>query len=354
MVSRRLLLIAAVALAGRAQDAPDLNVVHRIKEESFRKGKVVETLSMLTDRYGPRLTASPEYDAAAEWLLTRLREWGLVNPHLEKWGPFGRSWSLRRFNISMTAPQYAPLIGFPLAWSESTKGAVSASPVLIPIRRNDPEKMRLDLDRIRKTEAGKLRGRVVMITALRDVSLQLAAPAARLTDAQLDEQAAAPAPEVRKEFDYSRLVLPEEPAERLAFIRAAPPAFHEALGKKYEELDRELHAWLRKEGAVAILRSDRRGDGGTVFGEHAGWYEAKFPSPLPTIVLTPEHYNRIARLLEKKAPVTLQIDLEAPNLRPRRRTIECSSGDSGWIESGRVDPRRRPSRFVDRRYGRDR
>src|SRR4051812_28153324 len=64
---------APIALACTlvAQESVDLNVIYRIKNEAFKKGKVADHLQMLTDRYGPRLTASPEYDAAAEWITTR-------------------------------------------------------------------------------------------------------------------------------------------------------------------------------------------------------------------------------------------------------------------------------------------
>jgi hypothetical protein len=106
MLYQRAVALAAVALTASAQEAVDLNVIHRIKNEAFKKGQVAKHLQMLTDRYGPRLTASPEYDAAAEWVMTRAKEWGLSNVHTEKWGPFARSWSLKRFSMHMTAPQY--------------------------------------------------------------------------------------------------------------------------------------------------------------------------------------------------------------------------------------------------------
>jgi len=62
-----LLLGAASAAAG--QDAVDLSVVHRIKAEAFQNGKVMDHLFYLTDVHGPRLTNSPGYTAAAEWVL---------------------------------------------------------------------------------------------------------------------------------------------------------------------------------------------------------------------------------------------------------------------------------------------
>lgn len=307
----RAFFVFSLAAACLAQDAADLNVVHRIKNEAFQKGKVADHLQSLTDRYGPRLTASPEYDASAEWIMARAREWGLANIHVEKWGPFGRAWSLKRFSVHMTAPQYAPLSGIPLAWSDSTNGTVSAEALLVPIREADMEKFEIDIARIRKEYAGKLKGKILLTTSTRQLTLQLQAPAKRLTEAELNDRFKAPDPQVSKTFDYSRLALPEDPEERTEFLRNAPRAFREALSDKRKELRRQLHDLLRKEGVVALFTSDRRSDGGTVFGESAGWWEAKYATPLPVVTLTPEHYGRIARLLTAKTPVRLDLEIKA-------------------------------------------
>lgn len=311
MSVQRAVTFILLAFALRAQDSADLNVIHRIKNEAFKKGKVAEHLQMLSDQYGPRLTGSPEYNAAAEWISTRFREWGLANVHLEPWGPFGRSWSLRRFSIHMISPQYAPLVGLPLAWSEPTKGVVTAEPVLIPLNDTDLEKQEAGITRIRKEHAGKLKDKIVLITSPRQLELQMKAAARRYSDQELAAEAVAPTPQMERKFDYSRLVLPENAEERRLFLRDAPPAFREALNERRKELRRQLHEVLRSEGAVAIFSSDRRSDGGDVFGESAGWYEAKWPSPLPMVTLTPEHYGRIVRLLSVKTPVKIEMELKA-------------------------------------------
>lgn len=313
MLYLRAAAILGIASVVCAQESVDLNVIHRIKNEAFKKGKAASHLQMLTDRYGPRLTASPEYDAAAEWVMTRAKEWGLSNVHTEKWGPFGRAWSMKRFSLHMTAPQYAPLVGLPLAWSSPTRGVVTAEPVLIPVRETDMERFEAEVEKIRKQHAGKLKGKIVMTTSPRQLELQLQPRARRYADSELAGLVAAPAPTVAsdRQFDYSKLAEPEDPEERREFSRNAPPAFRQALNDKRKELRRRFHDLLRAEGVIAVFTSDRRSDGGHVFGESAGWYEAKYPSPLPVITLTPEHYGRIARLLQAKSVVKLEMDLQA-------------------------------------------
>src|SRR5690349_12540362 len=100
-MARPLLLCVLSLSPWIAADAVDLSVVNRIKSEAFENSKVMEHLEFLTDRYGPRLTGSPEFQEAAEWAMKRFRDYGLENVHLEKWGPFGRSWSLQRFSVEL-------------------------------------------------------------------------------------------------------------------------------------------------------------------------------------------------------------------------------------------------------------
>ena len=119
----------------------------------FSNSKVMDHLFYLTDVYGPRLTNSPGYMQAADWAVKRLKGYGLKNAHLEKWGPFGQSWTYTKFAAHMTAPQYQPLIGFPLAWTPGTNGPVSGEPVLAVMTRDTK------LDKYK----GKLKGKIVMI-----------------------------------------------------------------------------------------------------------------------------------------------------------------------------------------------
>src|SRR4030095_6199553 len=53
--------------------------------------------------------------------------------------------------------------------------------------------------------------------------------------------------------------------------------------------------------------------------------------PPPMVALTPEHYNRIARLLDRKIPVKLEFDIQARFLDDRMDSVNVV----GEIEGGR-------------------
>ena len=126
-----LLLISAMAVS--AQDKIDLSILSRIKREAFQNSQVMDDLFYLTDVYGPRLTNSPGHRQAADWVMKRLKEYGLENVHEESWGPFGQSWKLTYFSAHLLEPQYQTLIGFPLAWTPGTAGDIKAEPVMAVI-----------------------------------------------------------------------------------------------------------------------------------------------------------------------------------------------------------------------------
>lgn len=124
------LLLACAVWAG---DSPDLTVVHKIRQEAFKKSQVMEHLFYMTDVHGPRFTRSPGIQAGAQWVVEKAQSWGLENVRLEPWGPYGRGWSTSHFSAHLVEPQYASLIGVALAWAPGTNGVVSGTPMLTPL-----------------------------------------------------------------------------------------------------------------------------------------------------------------------------------------------------------------------------
>jgi carboxypeptidase Q len=109
-------LLASIA-PGQAQegDKVDLGALTQIKNEAFQHSQVMENLFYISEVYGPRVNNSRNHRAAAEWAMKQMKEWGLQNVHLEKWGPFGDGWQIKKYYGALESPAYAALIGFPLA-----------------------------------------------------------------------------------------------------------------------------------------------------------------------------------------------------------------------------------------------
>jgi len=72
-----------------------------------------------------------------------------------------------------------------------------------------------------------------------------------------------------------------------------------------------LNAFFRDEGVLAVVSGDTRGTGGVVFAEAGGSYENGAPIPPPMVSLAPEPYDRLCRLVEKKIPVKIELEMEA-------------------------------------------
>ena len=319
---RRLAILSLFAAALYAEDAVDLAVVQRIKKEAFQNSKVMDHLFWLTDVYGPRLTGSPGFTVAANWAVKRLKEYGVEDAAIEPWGKFGRSWRLTKFSISLQEPQYAPLIGFPLAWSANTNGVLLAEPVLAPLTITDRlnvKKTEEELQKFFQEQKGKLRGKIVLLAKPKDITPATTAPARRFSDTELTQEAQADAPQALPPFDIEKMILPEKPAERRAFFDLAPLDVQTRVWEYEDALTDKVNAFLAREGAVAAIVPSYNADAGTVFGEAAGAYQQDQPMAEPRIALTVEHYNRIARLLEKKVPVKIELEV--------RTTSEGATGD---------------------------
>ena len=101
-----LLLLLAVNFTAKAEEPIDWNIISKIKAEGFKNSQVMETMFYLTDVHGPRLTNSPNYQAASQWCVDKMTEWGLVNAKLESWGGFGRGWRASDSTPTIKPPGY--------------------------------------------------------------------------------------------------------------------------------------------------------------------------------------------------------------------------------------------------------
>ncbi len=222
--------------------------------------------------------------------MKKFREWGLSNVHREYF-PFGYGWSLTRFNAQMTEPQYQPLIGFPKAWTPGTGKPVEAEVVRVDIESE------ADFQKYH----GKLSGKIVLTQPAREVEMLTGTIVQRWT------------PELLKEAETTPLIGPT----------AAGPA---GRGRPRTP-EARIQQFFKDEGVVAVLdrgsdaflvRGDNqmswmteRTDGGTVFVTRGGSQtKANGGDLVPEITLAVEHYNRMIRILDKKIPVKVALDVE--------------------------------------------
>lgn len=278
-------------VTAQSEEPVDLGMISAIRAEELTHPQVMETVSWLADVYGPRLTGSPALSQAADWAQKTMAEWGLTNVHRERW-KFGKGWSLVRFSAHMTEPQISPLIGYPKSWTPGTSGTVTGDVVRVDINSEaDFEKYR-----------GKLAGKIVLTQPVREVKMLEGIIVQRWTEPLLKE------------------------AEGTPLVGLPPETSHDPA--KPNLADR-IQQFFAKEGVVAAL--DRGGDaymvagdnqmswrtqhvdGGTIFVTTGGPYQNEYAGRdlVPSITLAVEQYNRMVRILDKKIPVKVELNVQA-------------------------------------------
>jgi hypothetical protein len=258
-----------------SQEKVDLETVTRIRYEGFHNSQVMQLASGLMDSIGERLTGSPNMKRANEWTRDQLTAMGLSNAHLEPWGPFGRGWANQYTNVRMTSPDLVPLIAYAKAWTPGTNGVVSGK----CIRANIEDKK--DFDKYR----GKLAGMIVIFGPDAEVKPVTEAPYKRLADDDLS-----------KTGEY------QIPGER--------PPFRMAEILRRRQFQKELNQFFADEKVLAVIDHSRgTAGGGTVFVQSGGSYKAGETTTVPQITMASEHWSRIARLLDEKKDVTLELNV---------------------------------------------
>ncbi|MCX6922419.1 MAG: M20/M25/M40 family metallo-hydrolase, partial [Verrucomicrobia bacterium] len=310
--------------------------IARIRDEGLNHSQAMEILSYLTDVIGPRLTASPNHKRANEWTRDKLMSWGLMDAHLEAWGPFGRGWSLKRFSAQVIEPQTIPLIGYPNAWSPGFDYPVVGDVVFFDVRTN------ADLEKYK----GKLSGAIVLVSPLREVRPRFEPMASRLGETnllQLANAAPPPPPSLRTDFFRGGPGRPGAGPMARSRTNASPRIESEAStnapsstpppggrrfppGGRRPPQGRNL-SFLAKEGAALIVNASPMGDGGTYFVAAASVpppevgasfsltnilrpWSTNAPAIPAQITLAAEDYNRMVRMIQQGQKLRMAVDLQ--------------------------------------------
>jgi hypothetical protein len=321
MLLRKFFLLAAVpALAlplllfSQQPEKLDLEAIHKLKAAEFGTGgrgggrfggggrsqaPVMNTMYNLTDRYGPRLTNSPQFRAAGDWAVSQLNEWGLANVHLEPFATAGLrggaipSWEMKYYYGAMVEPTYMPIIGYPQAWTGSTNGVATGEAIIA--QNSTDEDM--------KKWHGKLQGKFVLIAPLTEgatsAALPLDFPLAPLAHRYSDSELAGLVQEI----------IPGGPSGGRGG-RGSPYAAYANMTPEERQAFQEKQAnYWKDEGVLGTITASARGESGTVFASNGGPRTGDPTRNIPAVAITAENYNRIVRLVEHDVPVKLSFDI---------------------------------------------
>jgi carboxypeptidase Q len=314
-----LIAIAALTPAATrplpAQEPVDVATIDRIKSEEMNRSQIMDLMSWLSDVYGPRLTWSPNLTRAGDWAMSEMKKWGLTNVHEERWdNPPGLGWENERFSLMATSPMPFIVEAVPQAWSPSTKGTVAGPAALVEAGCSDE---------LRAQYAGKLKGAFVLPgPPLNRPVNAFDATARRLSDSALTAMVAAQPAGGRGGRGGGGRGGPPAPARspicQQQFARDSAAAVAAARGGGRGGFfgrgglnmgDTTTLRWLETQGVAGILLGDVSHVGGDV-GTNNGASRVAGAPRVPTVHVAQESYGRIARMLEKKVPVTLALDME--------------------------------------------
>ena len=272
-----MLALFAPASPAAAAEPDALATLNRIRYEAFERSQVHAYALELADRYGPRLTNSPNHRASAEWVKGELEKIGLAGARIEPFD-FGRGWSFGRCEVRMTSPAEVPLLALPKAWTPGTAGAVRGRAV------------RVDLETPADLEAqrGKLAGTIVLLDA---------------AGKGAEERAKLPVAERWSDTELAEMLESKVPVERMG-------AWLKKLGKEWT-FGRQRDEFLVAEGVLATAEVSSR-ENGVVRGDGSEFHrDPERPAGVPGLYFAAEPYQRILRLLAADTAVELELEVDA-------------------------------------------
>jgi carboxypeptidase Q len=295
-MQKTLLTLWLILCPLEAQVKLDQPAYDRIKSEELEHSQAMHTLHMLTDRYGPRLTGSPNFEQAANWVVKQMSEWGFKNSHLEPWDFGHPGWLNMRAAGYMVTPIHGDLTFRVLSWTPSTKGPVTASVVEVEIPHGPPapadetaaagrgpagprflQPTQAEFDAGIAALSGKVKGKIVMVGKAAVVPVNFEPPPLRRDGSGRGGRGGRGTPPVP---DPGRMT-------------AAQVA---------EAFDQ----FLLKEGAVVRV-NDAAMDHGLIRAFQNRTYD--IAKAVPTVVVRNDDYGRIERLVADGDDVKLEFDI---------------------------------------------
>jgi hypothetical protein len=314
---KKLIFAMSVSLILVAQEKVDEATSARMRSEELEHSKIMHTLHMLTDRYGPRVTGTPNHEAAAKWAVAEMTSWGMKNGHLEPWDFNRAGWLNESATGQIVAPVRENLKFEVLAWTPSTKGTVNASAIEIVLPQGPPAPAAEDAAGGRGGRGGgrggaparlgptkdemeqwlaatkdKVRGKIVLVGKAAVIPVNFEPPAKRRSDEQ-----------VKAQYDPNN---PNGGRGGRGGGRGGRGGEADPNRLTAVQVAEQADAMLIAGGALMRINDAARGEGIIVAQAHRAYDIAK---TVPTVILRNDDYGRIERLLEDGDDVKLAFNV---------------------------------------------
>jgi hypothetical protein len=309
---KKLFLAFGVVCVLLAAENVDVTTVAKIRSEEMEHSQIMYIEHMLADRYGPRMTGTPNHEAAAKWAIAEMAKWGMKNAHLEPWDFARDGWLNERAYGFITAPVKENLKFEVLAWTPSTNGTATGSAIeLVPPRGPeippDPNAAgrggfpggrgpqyqpptKEEFAQWLTANKDKVRGKMVLMGKAAVIPVDFNEPQKRTPDDRVKSQYDPEHPERGgRGFGGGRGRAPQDPA------RMEP-----------REMAKQIDMMLVEGGAVMRLNDAARGNGIIVAQGNAAYDVTK---AVPTVILRNDDYGRIERLLADGDDVKLEFNI---------------------------------------------
>ncbi|MEO5800490.1 MAG: M20/M25/M40 family metallo-hydrolase [Gemmatimonadales bacterium] len=279
LLALSLCLLGTTAMTGNAPQV-DWAMVAKIREEGLQHSQVMEFEGYIVDVLGARLTLSEDMKRAQAWLKGELTRIGLVNVAAEPFMDFGVTWDNEYVSVHMLEPDYTPMVGYPISHTPGTEGKVVAQAIIVELMA------KADLEKYR----GTLKGKAVLVTP----------PAA------IDLVAMTNGVPRRSDEDLRKM-------EETVII---PPRAVPARTVRNPDLlsAEEKLLFYKSEGVAAVLQCESgwlgacRGYASPI-ARRMNWSREGILAAPPMIAITPEHYNRMYRILKRDIPVKVELEV---------------------------------------------
>ena len=267
--------------------AVDWDVVAQIREEGLQRSQIANTLSYMADVLGARLTNSNAMDKAQRWAVEEMKRIGLTETYREPFMDYGVSWDNEYVSIHLLEPDYQPMVGYPIAHTPATNGQQKLQAIIADVRT------RQDLE----TLEGKIRGMAVLST-----------PPAIIDLSRFETGTPKRSAQELRELEEAVIPPPPGPDPHFSRLYPDPPQNPDVLTAS------ERLAFYVKEGVAVVLESSRGWPGAVRGFARPGakidlWSRNATMSSVPIVAVTPEHYNRMYRILRRGIPVSVEVEV---------------------------------------------